>query len=95
MAVAQEPAQSPPSGWYGTNSPPPPIIGPSPYLPDGRTVDGGTGVPIPCRCRANDRGYDIGQVVCLSTPRGLLKARCERVQNITTWSIGDEPCTTM
>lgn len=92
--AADDPPVGKAPGWYGTNMPPPPIIGPSPYLPDGRTV-GESGAPIPCLCRANDRSYKVGEVVCLSTPRGLLKASCQRVENITSWIIADEPCTTM
>src|SRR5262245_19937477 len=49
--------------------------GASPYLPDGRTLSGTTGAPIPCRCRANGTAYQVDEVVCLATPRGPLKAR--------------------
>jgi len=81
-------------GWFDRNVPPPPIAGTTPYLPDGRTL-GADGLPIPCRCLANARSFAVGEVVCLSTPRGLYKARCERMQNVTSWIIGDEPCATM
>ena len=66
--------------------------GASPYLPDGRTLHGETGTPIPCRCRAHGTAYQVDEVVCLVTPRGPLKARCARVDNITSWIISDEPC---
>lgn len=66
--------------------------GQSPYLPDGRTLSGDTGLPIPCRCRAHDLSYHVDEVVCLATPRGPLKARCARVDNVTSWIIGDETC---
>lgn len=66
----------------------------SPYLPDGRTLSGATGLPIPCRCRAYDLSYQVDEVVCLATPRGPLKARCARVENVTSWIISDETCAT-
>ncbi|MGH6816668.1 MAG: hypothetical protein ACREC6_13295 [Hyphomicrobiaceae bacterium] len=66
--------------------------GASPYLPDGRTRSGTTDQPIPCRCRAHGTAYQVDDVVCLVTPRGPLKARCARVDNITSWIISDEPC---
>jgi hypothetical protein len=93
-SVVAQTTEGAPGGWYGSGQPLPPIVGPSPYLPDGRTIDGHTGQPIPCLCRAYDRAYKVGEVVCLSTARGLYKARCTRDQNITSWQIGNEPCAT-
>ena len=96
LVVAQvtQPGGTTARGWYGGESQPP-IIGPSPYLPDGRTISGDTGEPIPCRCRAHEQSYKVDEVICLATARGLLKARCARAQNITTWIISDEPCAAM
>ena len=58
----------------------------------GAQVDGVTGQVIPCRCRHPGGNAALGDVVCLSTPRGLFKARCTRFENITSWVVSDEPC---
>jgi hypothetical protein len=66
--------------------------GASPYLPDGRTVSGATGVPIPCTCVYGGTTYKLGQTVCMSTHMGTVMTRCELFLNNTSWKPTDEPC---
>lgn len=48
--------------------------------------DGGTGLPIPCTCRFNGRDFRVGERVCMSTPQaGIVIARCDLVNNVTSW----------
>ena len=71
-----------------------PILpGASPYLPDGRTLSGATGAPIPCECVFKGRAYKVGDRVCMATHVGTVITRCELAQNITTWQPSSEPCT--
>lgn len=67
--------------------------GSSPYLPDGRTIAGDTGLPIPCRCVFRGVDFKIGQTVCMSTHVGTVMTRCELLQNNTSWTPTSEPCT--
>jgi hypothetical protein len=66
--------------------------GRSPYLPDGRTLRGETGTPIPCQC--SDRGalVPLGTEVCMATASGTMIVRCELAQNVTTWAPTGTSC---
>ncbi len=67
--------------------------GASPYLPDGRTLSGSTGAPIPCQCVFKGRTYKVGERICMSTHLGIVITRCELAINVTTWQPTNEPCT--
>jgi hypothetical protein len=67
--------------------------GASPYLPDGRTLSGSTGAPIPCECIFKGRTFKVGERVCMATNVGTVITRCELAQNNTTWQPSSEPCT--
>ena len=45
-----------------------------------------------CTCRALGRDFELGRVVCLSTPGGARLATCGMVLNNTSWRISDTPC---
>lgn len=60
--------------------------------PAGPTIDGNTGLPIPCRCRYAGRTYELGETVCLALPEGRKRARCARVDNVTSWTVISEGC---
>lgn len=47
---------------------------------------------IKCACRANGKNYEVGQRVCLSTPKGFRIAECRLSQNVTTWALQSEAC---
>ena len=47
-----------------------------------------------CTCRALGRDFELGRVVCLSTPNGPRLATCGMVLNNTSWRISDTPCVT-
>lgn len=64
-----------------------------PRITPGQVIDGWTGGPIPCRCRYQGRFYNLGDVVCMHTPRGTVFTRCELFLNNTSWMPTDEPCT--
>ena len=60
-----------------------------------------TGAPIPvqaiqtphnCTCRAKGTDYEVGALICLSTPDGSTMARCEMVLNNTSWTFLKAPC---
>jgi hypothetical protein len=53
----------------------------------------GYGRPIPCRCRAGGRYYELGDLVCMATPSGPVLTRCGVVLNNTSWTPTREPCT--
>jgi hypothetical protein len=72
-----------------------PIVpGGSPYLPDGRTIAGDTGAPIPCRCVFRGQDFKVGQSVCMNTHVGTVITRCELHLNNTSWTPTDTPCLT-
>lgn len=45
-----------------------------------------------CTCRAQGRSYQLGERVCLATPRGYRVAECRMQQNVTSWNISAEDC---
>jgi hypothetical protein len=45
-----------------------------------------------CTCRALGQDFELGRVVCLSTPKGPRLATCGMVLNNTSWRISDTPC---
>jgi hypothetical protein len=52
----------------------------------------GYGNVIPCRCRFQEKQYRLGEVVCMSTHVGTVLARCDLVDNNTSWVPSDTPC---
>jgi len=54
----------------------------------------GDGNPIPCRCRFQGRDWNLGDVVCMSTHIGTVLARCDLIQNNTSWVPSTTPCVT-
>lgn len=48
--------------------------------------------PQTCTCRAQGADYQVGALVCLSTPNGSSMARCEMVLNNTSWTFLNAPC---
>jgi hypothetical protein len=66
-----------------------------PNLMPGQVIDGWTGLPIPCRCLYKGQAYKLGDVVCMSTPVGVVLTRCELFLNNTSWMPmpAHEPCT--
>lgn len=53
----------------------------------------GDGRIIPCRCRFQGKEFRLGEEVCLSTPTGDVLARCDLMQNNTSWIPTVTPCT--
>jgi hypothetical protein len=51
-----------------------------------------TAASADCTCRYQGRDYDVGQNVCLSTPRGARMATCGMVLNNTSWQFSETPC---
>ena len=45
-----------------------------------------------CTCRSQGRDYELGQSVCLQTPKGARIATCGMVLNNTSWQFSDTPC---
>ena len=45
-----------------------------------------------CTCRAHGRQFELGQTVCLMTPKGGRLATCGLVLNNTSWRVSDTPC---
>ena len=45
-----------------------------------------------CTCRARARSFELGQLVCLQTPKGPRIAVCVMVLNNTSWQISETPC---
>lgn len=41
----------------------------------------------PCRCRARNVVATEGQTVCIVTPSGPRLARCDKVTNVTSWTM--------
>ena len=56
-------------------------------------IDGATGQPIPCRCRARGSQFRLGDTVCMNTHLGIQLARCDMVLNNTSWVPIGVPCT--
>jgi hypothetical protein len=56
-------------------------------------IDGGTGRPIPCRCRHGGNAFKLGDTVCMHTHLGVQIARCDLNLNNTSWVPTGEPCT--
>jgi hypothetical protein len=48
--------------------------------------------PHNCTCRAKGTDFQVGDLVCLSTPNGASMARCEMVLNNTSWKVLNAPC---
>ena len=46
-----------------------------------------------CTCRALNRNFELGQSVCLHTPKGPRIAVCVTVLNNTSWQFSEMPCT--
>ena len=46
-----------------------------------------------CTCRSQGRDYELGQSVCLQSPKGARIATCGMVLNNTSWQFTDTPCT--
>jgi hypothetical protein len=44
-------------------------------------------------CRALGRHFELGQTVCLNTPKGPRLATCAMVLNNSSWQFSDVPCT--
>ena len=61
----------------------------SPY----RGVVDGSGRTIPCLCRFQGQKYLLGETVCMSTPVGVVLARCDLMLNNTSWVPTHTPCT--
>ena len=45
-----------------------------------------------CVCRAQGREFELGQSVCLASPKGPRIATCGMVLNNTSWQFSDTPC---
>lgn len=45
-----------------------------------------------CTCRWQGRDYDLGQSVCLASPKGPRIATCGMVLNNTSWQFSETPC---
>jgi hypothetical protein len=45
-----------------------------------------------CTCRAQGREFELGQSVCLVSPKGPRIAICGMVLNNTSWQFSDTPC---
>src|SRR6266516_2795657 len=45
-----------------------------------------------CTCRARGRSFELGQSVCLQTPKGPRIAVCAMVLNNTSCQLSETPC---
>ena len=45
-----------------------------------------------CTCRSQGRDYELGNSVCLQTPKGARIATCGMVLNNTSWQFSETPC---
>lgn len=45
-----------------------------------------------CTCRSQGRDYELGQSVCLQSPKGARIATCGMVLNNTSWQFSETPC---
>jgi hypothetical protein len=84
VRVAAEPGRT--VEWPSAERPAYPT---SPY----HGVRDGNGEIIPCRCRFQGQEYRLGELACLSMPSGTVLARCDLVQNNTSWVATATPCT--
>ena len=46
-----------------------------------------------CTCRSQGRDYELGQSICLQSPKGARIATCGMVLNNTSWQFTETPCT--
>jgi hypothetical protein len=51
-----------------------------------------TAAAADCTCRALGTSFELGEAVCLATPKGLRVATCVMVLNNTSWQFSDTPC---
>jgi hypothetical protein len=56
-------------------------------------VTDGNGNVIPCRCRFQGHEFRVGEEVCMSTHVGVVIARCDLMQNNTSWVPTETACT--
>lgn len=47
---------------------------------------------IDCTCRFRGSDFQLGDQVCLNTPKGLTMAQCQMVLNNTSWQLLNEQC---
>jgi hypothetical protein len=45
-----------------------------------------------CTCRAQGRDFEMGQSVCMATPKGFRLATCGMVLNNSSWNVSESPC---
>lgn len=45
-----------------------------------------------CTCRYDGGDVQEGELACISTAQGRSLARCEKVQNVSSWKILNQPC---
>ncbi|MGI9401662.1 MAG: hypothetical protein ACR2O0_10445 [Rhizobiaceae bacterium] len=45
-----------------------------------------------CTCRHKGGDVPEGQTACISTPKGMMLALCDRVLNNTSWKMLNQPC---
>jgi len=45
-----------------------------------------------CICRAQGREFELGETVCLASPKGPRIATCGMVLNNTSWQFSETPC---
>ena len=55
-------------------------------------VTDGNGNVIPCRCRYRGERVELGTLVCMQTAGGTFLARCDLVENNTSWVPTRMPC---
>jgi hypothetical protein len=53
---------------------------------------GVTSAAADCTCRFQGRDFELGQNVCLPTPKGARVATCGMVLNNTSWQFTETPC---
>ena len=45
-----------------------------------------------CTCLARGKTFELGQSICLASPKGPRIATCGMVLNNTSWQFSDAPC---
>ncbi len=55
-------------------------------------VTDGNGNIIPCRCRFRGEQLQLGTMVCMETQFGTVLARCDLMDNNTSWIPTRTPC---
>jgi hypothetical protein len=45
-----------------------------------------------CNCRANGIRFELGEITCIKTINGLVRARCQLEQNNTNWQVLSKNC---